>query len=73
MRLSTIWTLHNMSTIERVRRTREWANISLARKLPAKLRYWVTVSELAKATVDSPNVPATPLEEILRNLDGGPK
>lgn len=73
MRLSTIWTLHNMPIRERLSRTREWGNIAVARKLPAKLRYWVTIHEVAKATIDSPNIPATPLEEILKNLEGGPK
>lgn len=69
MRLSTIWTLHNMSTMERLRRTREWAVIEIASKLPKRIRYWVTIQEIAKATMDSPNIPATPLDYVLKKLD----
>lgn len=68
MRLSTIWSIPSMSTMERLRRTREWANMALAAKLPRRLRYWVTILEIAKATKESPNIPATPLDEILENL-----
>lgn len=68
MRLKTIWTLPSMSTMERLRRTREWTAMEVARKLPRKVKYWVTIQELAKATKDSVNVPATPLDDILKNL-----
>lgn len=57
-----------MSIMERLRRTREWANLKVAAHLPKQLRYWVTVVELGKATRNSQNVPATPLDEILQNL-----
>lgn len=69
MRLKTIWTIPSMSTIERLRRTREWATMEVARRLPKSLRYWVTMQEIAKATRNSPNIPATPLDEVLKNLD----
>lgn len=74
MRLSTIWTIPSMSTMERLRRTGEWATMKVAHSLPQHLKYWVTVQELAKATMDSPNVPATTLDEIMFNLQAwGPK
>lgn len=69
MRLSTIWTLQGMSTIEKLRRTRDWGAMEIARLLPKRIRYWTTVQEIAKATMTSPNIPATPLDEILQNLD----
>lgn len=69
MRLKTIWTIPSMSTMERLRRTREWATMEVARRLPKRLRYWVTMQEIAKATRNSPNIPATQLDEVLKNLD----
>lgn len=69
MRLSTIWTLPSMSTMERLRRTLEWATMETAAKLPQRLKYWVTMQELAKATTTSKNIPATPLDEILMRLE----
>ena len=69
MRLSTIWTIKMMSLSERLRRTRDWGTMKVASHLPLRLRYWVTLLEIGKATMDSENVPATPLDEILRNLE----
>lgn len=68
MRLATIWSIPAMSTMERLRRTREWANIKVAEMLPQRLKYWVTMLELAKATRESKEIPATPFDEILKNL-----
>lgn len=68
MRLKLIWTIPSMSTMERLRRTREWATMELARRLPRRLRYWVTMMEIAKATRTSSDIPATPLDDILMNL-----
>lgn len=69
MRLSTIWTLPAMSTMERLRRTGEWAVIEIARHIPTRVRYWVVIQEIAKATMDSPNVPGTTVDEVLKKLD----
>jgi hypothetical protein len=55
--------------MERLRRTLEWATMETAAKLPQRLKYWVTMQELAKATTTSKNIPATPLDEILRRLE----
>lgn len=71
MRLRTIWTLRSMSTMERLRRTREWATMEIASRLPKNIKYWVTIQELAKASRDHEgHVMGTPLEEILQKLDG---
>lgn len=69
MCLRTIWTMPAMTLMERLRRTREWAAMEIAAHLPLRIRYWTTMQELARATTDSSNIPATPLEDILRNMD----
>lgn len=69
MRFWTIWTIPAMGVGERLRRTRDWAAMTIAGALPLRIRYWVTMLELGKATIKSPNVPATPLDEVLRNLE----
>lgn len=68
MRLWTIWTIPATSIAERLRRTRDWAAMTTASMLPLRVRYWVTMMELGKATIESPNVPATDLSYILRHL-----
>jgi len=69
MRLSTIWTLPSMPLMERLRRTQEWATMEFASRLPKRVKYWVTIQEIARTTRDSPDIPATPLQDILRKLD----
>lgn len=69
MKIWTIWTLSAMSFKERLRRTRDWAAIKVASRLPKRVRYWTAIQEMAHATQASPNIPATPLDEVLKNLD----
>lgn len=69
MRFWTIWTLPACSIRERLKRTRDWAALTIGAHLPLRIRYWVTIKEIGHATVDSPNVPATTLDEILNNLN----
>lgn len=68
MKLSTIWSLPAMTTTERLRRTHDWAAFEVGAHLPLRVKYWVTMQMVGKATMTSPNVPATPLDEILKNL-----
>lgn len=68
MRLITIWSIRGMPLLERLRRTRDWSARAVAAKLPVRIRYWVALQEIARATLKSPNIPATPLDEVLRNL-----
>lgn len=68
MRFSTIWTLRGMGFMERCRRTRDCAAFGVARHLPLRVKYWTAIHMIGKATMDSPNVPATPLDEILQKL-----
>lgn len=69
MRFMTIWTLPASTLAERLRRTRDWAAQKVARRLPVRIRYWVSMIEIGKATMDSSNVPATPLSEIIKKLE----
>lgn len=69
MRLRTIWTMPGMSLRERLERNTEWWSITIAALIPARLRYYVTLMEIGHATRNSENVPATPLDEILRNMN----
>lgn len=69
MRFWTIWTIPAMSLKERLLRTREWLAMTVAGKLPLRVRYWCAVREIARATTSSPNVLATPCDEILKSLD----
>lgn len=68
MRFRTIWSLPGLSLSERLRRTRDWFAMEIASRLPLRIRYWTVMLELGHATRNSPNVPATPLSDILRNL-----
>lgn len=67
MRLRTIWSIP-MEFTERLRRTRDWAAMTFASKLPLRIRYWCTLQEIGRATMTSPNIPATPLDEVLQGL-----
>lgn len=72
MRLSTIWTLHGMSTAERLRQTWDWSFAAFASKLPVRLKYHVTMQEISKATLALPGdteIPAIPLDTILSNIE----
>lgn len=69
MRFFTIWSMPAMSLRERLRRTRDWAAMTVAGLLPLRVRFWATMQELGHATAKSPNVPATTLEEILRDMN----
>lgn len=54
---------------ERIIRTKNWVAQEVAARLPKSVKYWATMQSMAHATMTSKNVPATPLDEILRNLD----
>lgn len=62
-----------MTLMERLRRSVDWAAMEAAAKLPKRIKYWATIQNMAKATRTSPHIPAEPLENILKNLEGGPR
>ena len=69
MRLVTIWTVPTMSTMQRIRHTKEWTLEELARKLPKRLKYLATMQELSKVTKDTSNPNSIPLDIVIRKLD----
>lgn len=69
MKLSSIWTLKGFPLKERLIRTRNWIDQQVAHMLPPSVRYWVFIQMAAKATMNSKNVPATPIFEVLDNLE----
>lgn len=68
MRLGTILTLPGATLAEKGRRLRDWAAQKMAHALPRRVRYWSTMGDIAKATMTSPDVPATPLSDVLDQL-----
>lgn len=69
MRLRTIWTIPACSFAERMRRTRDWAAMEIGARLPVRIRYWVTMQAIGKASMDAPNVPAMALGDIIKKID----
>jgi hypothetical protein len=69
MRFTTIWDPRfPMDLSERLRRTRDWAAGEIAARLPLRIRYWVTLQMIGKATMKSPNVPASSVDYILEHM-----
>lgn len=68
MKFTTIWSLPGLPLKERVNRTLDCWSLNIANALPKRLAYWITMSQIGKATMKSKNVPATPLDDVLRNL-----
>lgn len=74
MRLTTIWTMPTMTIRERAARTVDEAAQAAARRLPARVRYWTAMQAIARATADrGGRVMATPIEDVIQRLDGGPR
>lgn len=69
MRLTTILFMPSLSLRERFIRLRDWAAREFGARLPLRVRYWVTLQEVGRATMKSPNVPATPLGDVLQGLE----
>ena len=70
MKLATTWTLPAMTLTERLRRTKEWAAMKVAGMIPAHIKYWAAVQQIAAASTVDPNkvVPEMDLEYILRHM-----
>lgn len=54
---------------DRLRWTLEIGTMETASKLPRRLKYWVTVQEIARASMDSKQFPATSIDDVLQKLD----
>lgn len=73
MKLTTIWSLPAMSLIERLRRTREALAMSVAARLPVRIRYWVAILAISKVSqlpqFGTKAIGLISADEILQNLD----
>lgn len=75
MNLRTIWALHMaMPLPERLRRTREWAAQKIAAHfIPKRIKYWVTVQQMAKVSTKAPfqhwNPMSLTVQEIMEHMD----
>lgn len=67
----TIWTIPAMKLSERLRRTRDWAAMKAAGKLPKRIKYWAAIQSVAAVTMKLPDrvVGSITVDEILGNLD----
>lgn len=68
MRFTTIWTLPGLPLRERINRTLDLLCLILADILPKRLVYWIAFRQIGRATKTSQNVPATSLDNLLRNI-----
>lgn len=68
MKFTTIWTLRGLPLRERINRTLDLWAMCTADWLPKRVTYWITIRQIAKATMTSQNVPATSLDNVLQNL-----
>jgi hypothetical protein len=68
MRFTTIWSLPGLPLKERIDRTLDLWSLNLADFLPRRVAYWVAMRQIGRATMKSPHVPATPLDDVLENL-----
>lgn len=70
MNLRSIWSLPSYPLSERLRRTREWAAMKAASKIPLRIKYWAAVQQIAAASTVDPNkvVPEMDFEYIMRHM-----
>ena len=70
MRFWTSWTIPAMTVRERLRRTRDWAAMTVASKIPVRIKYWAAVQQIAAASWVDPKkvVPEMDTEYIMRNM-----
>ncbi len=73
MKFTTIWTLPAATLGEKLRRTADWAAMTAAAKLPARIRYWTFIQVGSKAMAPNDIVPEVRFMDLLKNAEGGPK
>lgn len=76
MRFRTIWTVPAMSLRERLRRTADWCDSTIAYHLPKRVKYWAVVHVGAHVTTQvDPNliVPDVRFLEVLELAEGKPR
>lgn len=76
MRFRTIWTVPAMTLRERLRRTADWCDSTIAYHLPKRVKYWAVVHVGAHVTTQvDPNliVPDVTLLDVLELAEGKPR
>lgn len=76
MRLSTIWTLRGMAFRERLRRTADWFDFTVAAHLPKRVKYWAVIHVGSHVTTQvTPHLPTDgiTLLEVLERAEGKPR
>lgn len=76
MRLRSIWTIPAMTLRERLRRTADWCDSTIAYHLPKRVKYWAVVHVGSHVTTQvDPNliVPDVRLMEVLELAEGKPR
>ncbi len=73
MKLSTIWTTPAMSIRERIRRTIDWAALTIATRMPKRIRYWAFIVAGNQAMPEDAVIPEARFMDLLGRVDGGPK
>jgi hypothetical protein len=72
MRLTTIWTMPNMTLAERIRRTVDLAAQTAAVRLPKRVRYWAFIQQGAAGIPPNAIVPEVRFMDVLARIPGGP-
>lgn len=70
MKLTTIWTIPAMSVRERLHRTRDWAAMGIAYRLPTRVRYWAFVFASLDA-LDGEVPSGRTFDEVHQRVDAG--
>jgi hypothetical protein len=69
MKLSAIWSSPTLTTMARIRRTRDLCAMTIARKLPVRVKYYATLQQIGNKTIDTPNKSVSALvEDIIREF-----
>jgi hypothetical protein len=69
MRFWTIWTLPAMPLRERLGRTREWAALWVAHRLPRRLAYWSFIDSVGRYTGGDDVIPEIRAMDVLQRMD----
>lgn len=76
MRLRTIWTIPAMTFRERLRRTADWCDSTIAFHLPKRVKYWAVIYVGSHVTTQE-NAELAPdgitLLEVLERAEGKPR
>lgn len=76
MKLSTIWTIPAVPLKERLRRTADWADMTIAARLPKRVKYWAVVlvgAGVTTSTLADTPVPDVLFVDVLEHAPGAPR